>query len=571
MVLEAVKFVFENIRIKKFLLITALFITFCSICLNYAYPLVYKSIIDRVARGETIDILSMVLILISITLLSHLLKLLSSYLLNVFRKTSSVDLQYSLYKKVINLNLKTFSNLKPNELVTGMLTDTKKMVSLLPDGLFLQTKEFVTILVGLVIIAKFSPILIPLFFIFFLIQILLSIKGGELMQRLESRMRFKLGEFMRIVMDPFYFFFIIKSYSAESYILKRFSESQKDILSLDIKKNLTSSFFNNFNSFLSGIFTITILIIGMVLIIERRMTPGTLFAIFIFSGIIQSSLKNIIKYYFILKSSIPSFKRVKDIFILEEENKEGVEIGDVVNKIEIKNLSFSYDGERDILKNISLSINRGERVAFVGRSGEGKSTIVKLLLGFYDDFRGDISINGIDIRKIKKDNLRTRFSYIPQEDYVVQGSIRDNLLIAKPDATTEELMEALSIAHLKEYIEGLKDGIDTHIKHARLFLSGGERQRLSIARGFLRRGDVIIFDETMSQIDSLHERDIMESMERLLREKTVIIIAHRISTVQRCNKIVVLHKGEISGMGTHEELYRGNPLYAQLCEMQVIK
>lgn len=265
-----------------------------------------------------------------------------------------------------------------------------------------------------------------------------------------------------------------------------------------------------------------------------------------------------------MKEMVDIFKQIPDVLDIPNPEKPRIKEGN----IEIKNMSFTYKSGTDVFNNFSLKINSGEKVGLVGHSGSGKSTFTKLLMRFVDISKGEILIDGQDIRKMAQDDLRKNISYISQEPILFHRSIRDNIAYSSPEATEEQIIESAKKAHAHEFILNLKYGYDTLVGERGVKLSGGERQRVAIARAMLKDSPILMLDEATSSLDSISESYIQEAFGELMKGKTTIVIAHRLSTVQKMDRIIVLDKGQIVEEGTHRELLERDGLYADLWNHQ---
>ncbi len=265
-----------------------------------------------------------------------------------------------------------------------------------------------------------------------------------------------------------------------------------------------------------------------------------------------------------MREMVEIFKQVPDVLDVPSPEKSRIKAGN----IELRNISFTYENNTNVFKDFSLKINSGEKVGLVGHSGSGKSTITKLLMRFVDISSGEILIDGQDIRKVKQDDLRQSISYISQEPVLFHRSIRDNIAYSWPGATEEQIIESAKKAHAHEFILNLKFGYNTLVGERGVKLSGGERQRVAIARAMLKDSPILILDEATSSLDSISESYIQEAFSELMKGKTTLVIAHRLSTVQKMDRIIVLDKGKIVEEGTHKELLKKNGLYADLWNHQ---
>jgi subfamily B ATP-binding cassette protein MsbA len=285
---------------------------------------------------------------------------------------------------------------------------------------------------------------------------------------------------------------------------------------------------------------------------------------------ILTPAKAISKASYQVKSGLAAAERVFDVLEVENTitNKSNAIVkGTFTDKITIENINFKYEDE-NVLKNFSLEVSKGKTVALVGQSGSGKSTIANLLTRFYDVQEGIIKIDGIDIKDMNLKSLRDLMGLVTQDSILFNDTIKANIALGKPDATDDEIIEALKIANAYEFVKDLPEGIYTNIGDSGNKLSGGQKQRLSIARAVLKNPPIMILDEATSALDTESERLVQIALENMMQNRTSIVIAHRLSTIQKADTIVVMHKGKIVEQGTHDELLTKNGTYSKLVTMQ---
>ena len=285
---------------------------------------------------------------------------------------------------------------------------------------------------------------------------------------------------------------------------------------------------------------------------------------------ILTPAKAISKASYRVKNGLAAADRVFEILHEEDQMPDlpnAKEIKTFNDKISIENISFKYD-EDYVLKNFSIQVPKGKTVALVGQSGSGKSTIANLVTRFYDVNEGKISIDGNNIKNVTKKSLRYQMGLVTQDSILFNDTIKNNILLGKPDATEQELIDALKIANAWEFVSQLPNGIETNVGDAGNNFSGGQKQRLSIARAVLKNPPIMILDEATSALDTESEKLVQEALENMMKNRTSIVIAHRLSTIQNADIIVVMQRGEIVEQGTHQELLAKNGMYKRLVEMQ---
>jgi subfamily B ATP-binding cassette protein MsbA len=268
-----------------------------------------------------------------------------------------------------------------------------------------------------------------------------------------------------------------------------------------------------------------------------------------------------------VQSSLAAMERV--FSILQEtpsiiNRKNAIPLTSIKDKIEYKNVDFGYEKDRFVLKKININIDVGQTVALVGNSGGGKTTFVNLLPRFYDIVSGEILIDGIDIRNFELDTLREKIAVVFQDNFLFSGTIRENILLGKNNATRQEIDEVVKLAYLEEFVSKLPMGLNTNVGERGVLLSGGQKQRVAIARAFIKNAPVVILDEATSALDNKSEAVVQKAINNLMKDRTVFVIAHRLSTVRNADKIVVLNQGEIVETGTHDDLIKKNGAYTSL-------
>lgn len=315
-----------------------------------------------------------------------------------------------------------------------------------------------------------------------------------------------------------------------------------------------------------------LIILGGYVVMSKKVTPGELGGFITAIGLmVITAVKKLAKSYASLQESLAGVNRVFELFAIEptiKDHPEAVTLKSVKEGISFKNVSFSYDNSKDfILKDINLTIHKGEVLAIVGKSGAGKSTLINLIPRFYDPVKGSVEIDGIDVRKIKHASLLSQIAIVSQQTFLFNRSLRENILYGRKDASIEEIYEAAKSANIHEFIMSLPNGYDTAVGELGVKLSGGERQRIAIARAILKNAPILLLDEATSSLDYESEKLVQDALNNLIAGKTTIIVAHRLSTIQHCDRIVVMKNGYIVETGNHESLMSEEGEYKRVYQL----
>jgi ATP-binding cassette subfamily B protein len=325
-------------------------------------------------------------------------------------------------------------------------------------------------------------------------------------------------------------------------------------------------------SFLLGTGSLIIWYFGGKYVMDEEMTIGTLFAFMGYMGMFYGPLEMVTHVWNWISRSFAAADRIFEILDMEPEvpdEAESIPMPDIKGAVEFKNVTFGYDKHKPVLKNIELNVKAGEMIGFVGRSGVGKTTMTNLICRFYTADEGSVEIDGVDMKKIKLDDLRSQIGMVLQDQFLFNGTIAENIAYAKPDATPEEIMQAAKIANAHDFIVKFPEGYDTNVGERGQRLSGGERQRVSIARAIMHNPKILILDEATSSVDTETEKAVQEALSRLIKGRTTFAIAHRLSTLRNSDRLVVFEEGKIVEMGTHDELMEKKGTYQKLVEMQM--
>jgi len=543
-----------------------------SVLLQLPIPLLTMYIIDHVLTENNLSILNWIcLVLIGIILFQFVSHLMQRYLLLIFKERVLFDIQLRLFKHIEGLSYKFFQSQQTGYLTSRIQSDTSAVHGLLADTVINFCKDVLTFMVGLTIIfiihwklALSSIIVLPFF-------ILSLASFSEKLRILSKETREKYAIVSKILQESLAGIYLIQSFIREKYQARKIFRSLKNSLKINIKSGIIALLAGNLTSLIGSIGPLIVLWYGGSEIIRGNLTIGQLFAFNSFLAYLFGPTQRLVNLNFSIQQSLGAIERIFELFDMEPEIKEtpeAQELNTIKGQIIFDAVSFSYNGHDDALKDISLAIEPGEVVAIVGYSGAGKSTLINLIPRFYDPQFGSVMIDGIDIRCLKLKSLRGTIGIVAQDTFLFSGTVKDNIRFGNPRATEDEVVAAARAANVHEFIITLPQSYDTEVGERGVKLSGGEKQRISIARTILKNPKILILDEATSSVDSQSENLIQQALSLLMKGRTTMIIAHRLSTVLDADRIVVLNRGRIVAEGKHHELYPKGGVYKQLFDEQ---
>lgn len=521
--------------------------------------------------GANYALLLTVSLVVSTFLLKNLFNYLALQHLTKLKTGVLRDLRDKMYSKIISLPVSYFSEKRKGDVMARMLGDVNEVQNSFFMVLELIVKEPLTIIFSLIAMINISWKLTMFVFIFIPISGFIISKIGKSLKSKSIKVQQENGYLISIVEESLTGLKVVKGYNAENFFIGNFNASINRLYRLTNNIGKKNNLASPLSEFL-GIVVISVLLFygGNLVLVEKSLT-GSLFIAYIgLAYNILTPAKSISKASYQVKNGLAAAERVFEV--LEVENpitdKQGAsEIQKFENGISIQNVTFAYNDE-PVLKDFSLYVPKGKTVALVGQSGSGKSTIANLLMRFYDVEKGEIKIDDTNVKDVTMQSLRNQMGLVTQDSILFNDSIKNNLLIGKPNATEDEIIDALKIANAFEFVKDLPDGIETNIGDSGGKLSGGQKQRLSIARAVLKNPPIMILDEATSALDTESEKLVQVALENMMQNRTSVVIAHRLSTIQKADTIVVMQKGEIVEQGNHDELLAKNGTYAKLVSLQ---
>jgi len=526
---------------------------------------------SAIAKGEPFRALAFLCIaLVIITLIKNLSRFLAMSVMSKLRNYTVRDMRMDIYEKCLKLPVAYFNEERKGDLLSRMSNDMKEvefalMMSL--EALYMQPLNIILFLGALIFL---SPQLTLYIVIFLPLTALIIGLMSRSLRRKSTRNQELAGRIMSSFEETIGGMRIIKAFNASGFFTRRYSEEDlaytKNNISVQRRYELSSPLSETIGIGVSA----ALLWLGGGMVFRSELDP-----------------EFFLVYFAIFSQLIPPFKAVSTAYSAAQRGKASLDrIHELVNAdvtvadplypktpsfnntLELREVGFSYDGHKNVLSHINLTIKKGQTIALVGPSGAGKTTLTDLVARFYDVSDGNILLDGLDLREFKQEDLRGLFGMVSQESILFNDTVRNNIALGKPEASMEDIVNAAVAAHADEFIRNLQDGYDTNIGERGSKLSGGQRQRLGIARALLKDPQILILDEATSALDSQSEKMVQEALELLMQNRTSIIIAHRLSTVIHADLIVVMDQGRITEVGTHQELLDKKGLYFNLIQLQ---
>ena len=543
---------------------------FSTISVKENFYALITNIIDDKGKVEAL-VFVCVLILVMF-FCRNLCRYLALYFLSPIRNGVVCDLRNDLNKKIISLPISYFTEKRKGDITARMTTDLVEIEWSVMSSLEMFFKDPLNIIIFLITLIIISPKLTLFVIILFPITGFLIALIGKSLKKSSEKGQSKMGVLLSIIDENLSGLRIIKAFGSEKMIQKKFEKESADYKNIMTrllrKKDLSSPM----SEFLSTMVMIVVMWFGGKLVLSGTSTlsPEEFIGyIAIFSQLIPPAKSFTSAYYFIQKGSA-SAARIHQILDTENEIKDAKNaktISEFKSEISFAGVTFSYENIQ-VLKNINLSIKKGETVALVGQSGSGKSTLADLIARFYDVKIGEVKIDGENIKTLKITDVRTLMGIVNQESILFNDSILNNILLGNPAATKKEVESAAKVANAHEFIMQTNKGYDTNIGDSGVKLSGGQKQRISIARAILKNPPILILDEATSSLDTQSEKLVQDALNNLMKNRTSIVIAHRLSTIQHADKIIILHEGKVVEEGTHKELLTNNKYYKKLYDLQ---
>jgi ATP-binding cassette, subfamily B, bacterial MsbA len=561
---------YQLLKPYRYLMLGIVVALCCFSALGLALPWMLKIAIDRIIPNADYSLFALLcggmFLLFSGRAVCYYI---ASYLTTYTSMRSLIDIRQRLFKHLQSLSLRFYEEYRTGKLISNVINDVALMQQLIMIFIQIINQSFVILAVVAVLLflnvkmALMVLVIVPLFFINFYYFRKIMRNSALMLQEKMSEISANLGETINGIK-------VVKTFSKERTECRNFFSSLRPTLGLNVKLGVQTAHCTSITQYLTLIIYLTTIGMGMGMIHSSSMTLGEFVAFYTYVGMFVMPISALSAQAVGISRGLAGAKRISNLLNVIPEIKEPekpLKIKKMEGHIVFKNVSFSYK-DAPVIKDFSLSIKPGQKVALVGPSGSGKSTIINLLLRFYDIQEGELSVDGVQIKKYSSTSYRDHIGVVLQDPFLFSGSIRDNIAYAKKGATRNEVERAASMANVDEFVSVMEDGYDTIIGENGTSLSGGQKQRLAIARAILKNPSVLILDEATSALDTVSEFLVQTALDNLMNNKTTIIIAHRLSTIKNADVIVVMDDGKIVQIGPHEELMENSGIYQELYTAQ---
>ena len=551
---------------KKLFFLDMLAALLFALC-DLVYPIITRNIMNEVVPNKDLRMLVVFAVaLVAIFTLKAFLNHFMQYWGHVVGVRMQSDMRNDVFTHLQKLPSTYFDNNKSGAIMSKIVNDLMEISELAHHGPEDLLTSGMKLIGAFIILLGINVPLTLIIFAFIPIIIWFSLTQRSKMNDAFTDTREKIGDVNSTLENSIAGMKVTKSFCTEELELEKFDESNKLFRHVrEYAYNVMGHYFSGMG-FLIDILGLVSLIAAGYFTFTGKITLGDFTAYLLYVNMFVQPIARLVNFTEQYQNGMTGFKRFVELLEEEPEKqpKNPVELENVKGKIDIENVSFVYENDNEVFSNLSLSIDAGKTIALVGPSGGGKTTLCNLIPRFFDFNEGDIKIDGISIKDISLKSLRKNIGIVAQDVFLFTGTIKENILIGNPNASDEEIIEASKKARIHEFIETLPKGYDTYIGERGVKLSGGQKQRVSIARIFLKNPPIIILDEATSALDNVTEREIQASLDELSKDRTNLVVAHRLSTIKNADEIIVLTKNGIEERGTHTELIDNNGIYSKL-------
>ncbi len=539
---------------------------------SLAFPYVVQTLIDSVLAERNLALLNQIAGVLAVLVVVRLgLGFFQRYLLEYVGEKVVIDIREEIYEHLHTLSLSFFNERRSGEIVSRLASDVTLVRTALTNNIATILNQLLTLVGALAIVIALNWRMTLFILLLAPPMGLIAALFGRKIRDVSTDVQDELADSSTVVEEMLQNVRVVKSFVREDFEIARYRDTMRRTFAAAMRLTRVRAIFNPLITSLIFLAVVGVLWFGGREVIAGRLTAGGLTSFLFYLIFIAGSFGAFTGVYTQLQEAMGATRRIFEILDAEPEVKDkpgAVELEHVEGRIVFDDVTFTYEDGVDVLEDVSLDIASGEVLAVVGPSGAGKSTLVALISRFYDPTSGRICVDGHDLRDVTQKSLREQIGIVPQETYLFGGTIRENIVYGRLEASEEEIMEAAKAANAHDFIMDMPRGYDSIVGERGLKLSGGQRQRLAIARAILKDPRILLLDEATSSLDSESEGLVQEALERLMQGRTTIIIAHRLSTVQIADRVAVLERGRLVELGRPAELLEAGGLYARLHSLQ---
>lgn len=564
----------EFIWPRKWIVLTGLLLIVISRLSSLVLPLKSKELLDVIIPNKDLEALAyLVIIVASAIFIQSITSFALARLLSVEAQLLISKLRVKVQKQMLSLPISFFDNNKSGALVSRIMTDVEGVRNIIGTGLVQLFGGSITAIISLLLLLNISVKLTLLVLTPVLLFAVIAIKAFGYIRpifrkrgQINAEVNGRLTETMNGVR-------VIKGFNAEHQESESFSSGVKKLFE-NVKKSLTATaIMTSSSAFLLGLASVGIMGMGGKMIIEGNLTTGDFLSFTLLLGFMIAPIVQMSNIGSQLTEAFAGLDRTNELMNISSEYdnlNRNIKLVNVIGNIEFQNVSFAYDKGKEVVNNISFNAQKGTVTALVGSSGSGKSTIASLIASFISPISGSIYVDESNLAEIDLKSFRSHLGVVLQDDFLFEGTIRENILFPRPHANEEQLLNAVHSSYVNEFTDRFEKGLDTLIGERGVKLSGGQRQRIAIARAILANPKILILDEATSNLDTESETLIQKSLNELMKGRTTFVIAHRLSTIRKANQILVIENGEIAEHGTHDDLIKQKGRYYDLVTFQSV-
>ena len=564
----------EFIWPRKWIVLTGLLLIVISRLSSLVLPLKSKELLDVIIPNKDLEALAyLVIIVASAIFIQSVTSFALARLLSVEAQLLISKLRVKVQKQMLSLPISFFDNNKSGALVSRIMTDVEGVRNIIGTGLVQLFGGSITAIISLLLLLNISVELTLLVLTPVLLFAVIAIKAFGYIRpifrkrgQINAEVNGRLTETMNGVR-------VIKGFNAEHQESESFSLGVKKLFE-NVKKSLTATaIMTSSSAFLLGLASVGIMGVGGKMIIEGNLTTGDFLSFTLLLGFMIAPIVQMSNIGSQLTEAFAGLDRTNELMNISSEYdnlNRNIKLVNVIGNIEFQNVSFAYDKGKEVVNNISFNAQKGTVTALVGSSGSGKSTIASLIASFISPISGSIYVDESNLAEIDLKSFRSHLGVVLQDDFLFEGTIRENILFPRPDANKDQLLNAVHSSYVNEFTDRFEKGLDTLIGERGVKLSGGQRQRIAIARAILANPKILILDEATSNLDTESETLIQKSLNELMKGRTTFVIAHRLSTIRKANQILVIENGKIAEHGTHDDLIKQKGRYYDLVTFQSV-